>query len=166
MVRMYLPGVKEGEVGNVGLYVPQKGFWEQWFGFGSGKEDVPRVLGIDAEKKDESVGKEGNGEDKTKEQSEQQRGMPAEEYELSGEEYIYEEADDLDRASTVASAGETDPRRHSHRRRSGRHSAASQSGSYTGSDFFSVYSWTSSQSSHGSRRRRRRRHASQNGSST
>ncbi|PYI11877.1 hypothetical protein BO78DRAFT_412984 [Aspergillus sclerotiicarbonarius CBS 121057] len=168
LVQMHLPGVKEGEVGNVGLYKPQKGFFEQWFG--SGKEDVPRVLGIVAEK-DEGTGKENDKEIfdngvEYKAHSQEQRELPAEEFELSGDEYIYEDADDLDRASTVASAGETDPRRHSHRRRSGRHSTASQNGSFTGSDFFTVYSWTSSQSSHGSRRRRRRRHTSQNGTST
>ncbi|RAK96043.1 uncharacterized protein BO80DRAFT_392707 [Aspergillus ibericus CBS 121593] len=166
LVQMYLPGVKEGEIGNVGLYKPQKGFFEQWFG--SGKEDVPRVLGIVAAKNDEEGGKmnekgiENGVEYKA---HSQEQALPAEAFELSGEEYIYEDADDLDRASTVASAGETDPKRHSHRRRSGRHST-SQSGSFAGSDFYSVYSWTSSQSSHGSRRRRRRRHTSQNGSST
>ncbi|GAA87029.1 hypothetical protein AKAW_05143 [Aspergillus luchuensis IFO 4308] len=70
---------------------------------------------------------------------------------VSGDEYIYEEAvgretdDELERASTVASAGETEQHtiRHHSRRHKSRHSTASQAGSVAGSDFYSVYSWTS-----------------------
>ncbi|OJJ77023.1 hypothetical protein ASPBRDRAFT_24733 [Aspergillus brasiliensis CBS 101740] len=183
LVRMFLPGVKEGELGNVGLWRPQRGFWEQLFGIGPGQDENPRLLGMqllhDGESGKDGLGIQDQSIDEGKiQQSGQQvqmqekmRDVLAEDF-VSGDEYIYEEAvgrdsdDELERASTAASAGETEQHtiRHHSRRHKSRHSTASQAGSVAGSDFYSVYSWTSGQSSRSSGRRHRRRHTSRNGS--
>ncbi|KAL7652478.1 hypothetical protein ACMYSQ_009759 [Aspergillus niger] len=184
LVSMFLPGVREGELGNVGLWKPQRGFWEQLFGIGSGQDENPRLLGMQLLHDGENVNMDGlaihdqsiDG-DKIGQSGEQvqvqekMREVLAEDP-VSGDEYIYEEAvgretdEELERASTVASAGETEQHtiRHHSRRHKSRHSTASQAGSVAGSDFYSVYSWTSGQSSRSSGRRHRRRHTSRNGS--
>lgn len=200
LVSMFLPGVREGELGNVGLWKPQRGFWEQCkcaytsvfdggadrlvFGIGSGQDENPRLLGMQLLHDGENVNMDGlaihdqsiDG-DKIGQSGEQvqvqekMREVLAEDP-VSGDEYIYEEAvgretdEELERASTVASAGETEQHtiRHHSRRHKSRHSTASQAGSVAGSDFYSVYSWTSGQSSRSSGRRHRRRHTSRNGS--
>ncbi|KAI2873558.1 hypothetical protein BDQ94DRAFT_166360 [Aspergillus welwitschiae] len=184
LVSMFLPGVREGELGNVGLWKPQRGFWEQLFGIGSGQDEKPRLLGMQLLHDGENGNMDGlaihnqsiDG-DKIGQSGEQvqvqetMREVLAEDP-MSGDEYIYEEAvgretdDELERASTVASAGETEQHtiRHHSRRHKSRHSTASQAGSVAGSDFYSVYSWTSGQSSRSSGRRHRRRHTSRNGS--
>ncbi|GLA22089.1 hypothetical protein M752DRAFT_337242 [Aspergillus phoenicis ATCC 13157] len=184
LVSMFLPGVREGELGNVGLWKPQRGFWEQLFGIGSGQDENPRLLGMQLLHDGENVNMDGlaihdqsiDG-DKIGQSGEQvqvqgkMREVLAEDP-VSGDEYIYEEAvgretdEELERASTVASAGETEQLtiRHHSRRHKSRHSTASQAGSVAGSDFYSVYSWTSGQSSRSSGRRHRRRHTSRNGS--
>ncbi|GLA58281.1 hypothetical protein AtubIFM56815_008601 [Aspergillus tubingensis] len=179
LVRMFLPGVREGELGNVGLWKPQRGFWEQW----TGQDENPRLLGMqvlhDGEigKTDGLVIHDQSVDEPIRQPGEQvqvqekMRDVLAEDP-VSGDEYIYEEAvgretdDELERASTVASAGETEQHtiRHHSRRHKSRHSTASQAGSVAGSDFYSVYSWTSGQSSRSSGRRHKRRHDSRNGS--
>ncbi|GKZ32812.1 hypothetical protein AbraIFM66950_002439 [Aspergillus brasiliensis] len=179
LVRMFLPGVREGELGNVGLWRPQRGFWEQLFGIGPGQDENPRLLGMQLLHDGESLVLHDQSIDEGKVQQsgqpvqmqEKMRDVLAEDF-VSGDEYIYEEAvgresdDELERASTAASAGETEQHtiRHHSRRHKSRHSTASQAGSVAGSDFYSVYSWTSGQSSRSSGRRHRRRHTSRNGS--
>ena len=154
------------------------------FGIGSGQDEKPRLLGMQLLHDGENGNMDGlaihnqsiDG-DKIGQSGEQvqvqetMREVLAEDP-MSGDEYIYEEAvgretdDELERASTVASAGETEQHtiRHHSRRHKSRHSTASQAGSVAGSDFYSVYSWTSGQSSRSSGRRHRRRHTSRNGS--
>ncbi|KAL3251921.1 hypothetical protein ABHI18_010393 [Aspergillus niger] len=184
LVSMFLPGVREGELGNVGLWKPQRGFWEQLFGIGSGQDEKPRLLGMQLLHDGENGNMDGlaihnqsidgdkiNQSGEQVQVQEKMREVLAEDP-VSGDEYIYEEAvgretdEELERASTVASAGETEQHtiRHHSRRHRSRHSTASQAGSVAGSDFYSVYSWTSGQSSRSSGRRHRRRHTSRNGS--
>ncbi|GLA12049.1 hypothetical protein AnigIFM62618_007182 [Aspergillus niger] len=184
LVSMFLPGVREGELGNVGLWKPQRGFWEQLFGIGSGQDEKPRLLGMqllhDGENGNmdgmvihsQSIDGDKIGQSGEQVQVQEKMREVLAEDPMSGDEYIYEEAvgretdDELERASTVASAGETEQHtiRHHSRRHKSRHSTASQAGSVAGSDFYSVYSWTSGQSSRSSGRRHRRRHTSRNGS--
>ncbi|GLA35611.1 hypothetical protein AnigIFM63309_000629 [Aspergillus niger] len=184
LVSMFLPGVREGELGNVGLWKPQRVFWEQLFGIGSGQDENPRLLGMqvlhDGENgnmdglaiHNQSIDGDKIGQSGEQVQVQEKMREVLAEDPVSGDEYIYEEAvgretdDELERASTVASAGETEQHtiRHHSRRHKSRHSTASQAGSVAGSDFYSVYSWTSGQSSRSSGRRHRRRHTSRNGS--
>ena len=153
------------------------------FGIGTGQDENPRLLGMqvlhDGEigKTDGLVIHDQSVDEPIRQPGEQvqvqgkMREVLAEDP-VSGDEYIYEEAvgretdDELERASTVASAGETEQHtiRHHSRRHKSRHSTASQAGSVAGSDFYSVYSWTSGQSSRSSGRRHKRRHDSRNGS--
>ncbi|KAI2830545.1 hypothetical protein CBS147343_10409 [Aspergillus niger] len=59
LVSMFLPGVREGELGNVGLWKPQRGFWEQLFGIGSGQDENPRLLGMQLLHDGENVNMDG-----------------------------------------------------------------------------------------------------------
>ncbi|GLA07741.1 hypothetical protein AnigIFM60653_008980 [Aspergillus niger] len=162
LVSMFLPGVREG----------------------SGQDEKPRLLGMqllhDGENGNmdglvihsQSIDGDKIGQSGEQVQVQEKMREVLAEDPMSGDEYIYEEAvgretdDELERASTVASAGETEQHtiRHHSRRHKSRHSTASQAGSVAGSDFYSVYSWTSGQSSRSSGRRHRRRHTSRNGS--
>ncbi|GKZ87153.1 hypothetical protein AnigIFM59636_000282 [Aspergillus niger] len=162
LVSMFLPGVREG----------------------SGQDEKPRLLGMqllhDGENgnmdglviHNQSIDGDKIGQSGEQVQVQEKMREVLAEDPVSGDEYIYEEAvgretdDELERASTVASAGETEQHtiRHHSRRHKSRHSTASQAGSVAGSDFYSVYSWTSGQSSRSSGRRHRRRHTSRNGS--